>query len=82
MSEDSILPVYQNASWSVEVIMASSDKSKLLKPVVRLTLHFIENTADEPVELELDMKTFGEFRYKLANALKLINDVEKNKAPI
>ena len=76
--ENKILPQLKETDWTVEVIMASSDISKALKPLVRIKMGFEEN--EPPIEIELSLESFGDLRYKVAEALKIISDVKENKA--
>ena len=77
--EHNIFPQLQNSEWSLEVIMASSDSKNTLRPIVRIKVNFTEEDK-EPVELALSLDSFAELRYKVAEALKITNDVKENKA--
>lgn len=65
--------------WSLEVIIASSNPNKVLKPVVHLQLKM--NTG-EIENLALNLEEFGEFRYKIAEASKILTDVENSYSKI
>ena len=74
-----IFPQLQNSEWSLEVIMASSDTKNTLRPLVRIKMNFTEEDK-QPMELVLSLESFAELRYKVAEALKITNDIKENKA--
>ena len=73
----SILPSVTDIDWNIEVILASSDESQVLRPVVKIRL---KTDHSENVEMEMDLEAFGEFRCKTAEAMKILNDLKDNKA--
>lgn len=77
--EYNIFPQLQNSEWSLEVIMASSDTKNTLRPLVRIKMNFTEEDK-QPMELVLSLESFAELRYKVAEALKITNDIKENKA--
>lgn len=81
MEVDNILAQMDNFDWNVEVILASSNPAQVLRPLVRLTI--IHSSGDDNDNhqkiLELSVEQFSEFRYKVAEALKIVNDVKSNK---
>ena len=77
--EYNIFPQLKNSEWSLEVIMASSDTKNTLRPLVRIKMIFTEEDK-QPMELVLSLESFAELRYKVAEALKITNDIKENKA--
>ena len=73
-----LLPKVKNVHWNIEVILASSKPENIMKPLVKLEFTF-ESSSEVPLELEFSMDNFSDFRFKTAEALKIINDINKNK---
>lgn len=73
--DDFILPQLESIEWSVEVILASSDPSMTMKPLVRLSFKCHNQT----FELTFPMDKFGELRFKVAEALQILGDVKQSK---
>ena len=71
-----ILPKVKEIHWNLEVVIASSDHEKALKPLVKL--QFVFESGDNYVT-ELSMEQFAQFRLKTAEALKISNDISKHK---
>ena len=65
------------SEWCLEVIMASSNNKNTLRPSVRIKMDF--TAKEEPVELVLSLESFADLRYKVAEALKILNDIKENK---
>ena len=63
-----------NKDWSIEVVLANSSSGSFttkLKPQVNLSM--------EDLQLKLDPDTFAELRYKVAEALKIVQQCEETK---
>ena len=73
---NNILAQLKSSEWTLEVIMASSNSAKNMRPVVRIKLQFEDD--DELVELELSLDSFADLRYKVAEAIKITTDIKEN----
>ena len=72
-----ILPKVKEIHWDIEVVIASSKgKEKPMKPIVKLQFVF-ENGQCHLTEMS--MEQFAKFRLKTAEAMKISNDISKNK---
>lgn len=71
---ENILPeLPTDLQWKIQVILASSDSTRIMKPLVKIQLH-------PGKELEFTMEAFAEFRCKVAEALKILQDTKENTA--
>ena len=75
---NNILAQLKSSEWTLEVITASSNSAKNMRPVVRIQLQFEYD--DELVELELSLDSFADLRFKVAEAIKITTDIKENKA--
>ncbi len=71
-----IVPRIEDVEWSVQVILASSKPSQNQRPVVHLKLKLRNG---EVKLLRLSMESFDELRYKLAESVKIYNEIKQNK---
>ena len=71
-----ILPRVKEMHWDLEVVIASSEEEKAMKPLVKLQFMF---ESGDCYMTEMNLEQFAKFRLKNAEALKISNDINKNK---
>ena len=71
-----ILPKVREFHWNLEVVIASSDEEKAMKPIVKLQFVF---ESGECYGTEMNLENFAKFRLKTAEAFKLSHEISKNK---
>jgi len=75
MLEDFVFPRVKTIDWTVEVVLASSNEENIMKPLIKIWFQFEDQ---EAIELEMSMDKFADFRFKTAEAQKIMQDINKN----
>lgn len=70
-----LLPRYRACEWALEVSVTSSHLNKVLEPVVKLTF---ETTDGDKITVRMNTEKFSALRYKVAETLKTMCEVERS----
>ena len=70
-----VAPKLTSLTWRVDVILSSSSVNRVMQPAVILTLGFSDGTFRT---VELSVKAFHDFRYRVAEALHSMHKLEAN----
>ena len=76
-----MLPKYKSCSWSVDIDLSSSYAKKLLETSVLLNLELEESNGNNKSTKTIMMTSdkFNDLRFKVAEALKTLQDLKKRK---
>ena len=81
--EHSLIPKYESSTWSVDIDLSSSYAMKLLESSITFNLNIKETNSNSEQcttkSIVMTSEKFSELRYKVAEALKTLNDLKKRK---
>ena len=79
--EKRMIPNYNSSSWAVDIDLSSSYAKKLLETSVTINLELNEVNGNERSTKTIMMTSdkFSDFRFKVAEALKTLQDLKKRK---
>ena len=80
-NEKPMIPNYNSSSWSVDIDLSSSYAKKLLETSVTINLELNEANGNERSTKTIMMTSdkFSDLRFKVAEALKTVQDLKKRK---